>query len=135
MKWRTLQPTTLFKLLELVTYWDPCKELVINWRFVHQRKEDYYKIKSNWVLEWRFNCRLIFRDKSGWLVRFLIFVIAWLLISGFLGVVTLKSPGGVFALRGLSLCQQIIMSILFSAAFNILVICWCLHDLHVIESN
>ena len=27
------------------------KELVTNWRFVHQGKEDYYKIKSNWVLE------------------------------------------------------------------------------------
>ena len=40
----------LFKLLELVTYWDPCKGLVIDWRFVHQGKEGYYKIKSNWVL-------------------------------------------------------------------------------------
>ena len=28
----------LFKLLELVTCWDPFKGLVINWRFVHQRK-------------------------------------------------------------------------------------------------
>ena len=25
------------------------KGLVIDWRFVHQRKEGYYKIKSNWV--------------------------------------------------------------------------------------
>ena len=40
----------LFKLLELVTYWDPCKGLVIDWRFVHQGKEGYYNIKSNWVL-------------------------------------------------------------------------------------
>ena len=29
----------LFKLLELVTYWDPCKWIVTNWRFVHQGKE------------------------------------------------------------------------------------------------
>ena len=44
-------------------YWDPCKGLVTNWSFVHQRKEGYYKIKSNWVLEQRFNYRLVFRDR------------------------------------------------------------------------
>ena len=44
-------------------YWDPCKGLVTNWNFVHQRKEGYYKIKSNWVLEQRFNYRLVFRDR------------------------------------------------------------------------
>ena len=41
----------LFKLLKLVMYWDLCKGLATNWRFMHQRKEGYYKIKSNWVLE------------------------------------------------------------------------------------
>ena len=55
------------KLLRL--YWDPCKrvsqELVIDWRFVHQRKEGYYKIKSNWILERKFNCRLVFWDRLG----------------------------------------------------------------------
>ena len=40
-----------FKLLELVTYCDLCKVLVTNWRFVQQKKEGYYKIKSNWVLK------------------------------------------------------------------------------------
>ena len=44
--------------------WDPCKELVTNLRLVHERKEDCYKIKSNWVLEWRFNYRLVFWDMS-----------------------------------------------------------------------
>ena len=53
----------LFKLVELVMYWDPCKGLVANWKFVHQEKEGYYKIKSNWVLEQKFNCRLVFRDR------------------------------------------------------------------------
>ena len=86
----------LFKLLELVMYWNPCKRLVTNWRFVHQCKEAYYKIKSNWVLERRFNCRLLFWNRPGQLVRFLILVTTWLLLSGFLGVVTLKSPDGVF---------------------------------------
>ena len=38
---------------ELVTYQDPCKGLVTNYRFVHQKKEGYYKIKSNWVLKQR----------------------------------------------------------------------------------
>ena len=33
------------------------------------------------------------------MVRFLILVIAWLLISGFLGVVTLNSPRGIFVLQ------------------------------------
>ena len=55
------------KLLRL--YWDPCKrvsqELVTDWRFVHQRKEGYYKIKSNWILERKFNCRLVFWDRLG----------------------------------------------------------------------
>ena len=37
--------------------------LVTNRRFVHQGKEGYYKIKSNWVLERRFNRRLVFRDR------------------------------------------------------------------------
>ena len=54
----------LYKLLELVTYWNPYKGLVTNWRFMHQRKEGYYNIKSNWVLEQRFNYRLVFRDRS-----------------------------------------------------------------------
>ena len=55
------------KLLRL--YWDSCKrvsqELVTDWRFVHQRKEGYYKIKSNWILERKFNCRLVFWDRLG----------------------------------------------------------------------
>jgi len=40
-----------------------CKGLVINWKFVHQEKEGYYKIKSNWVFEQMFNCRLVFWDR------------------------------------------------------------------------
>ena len=40
------------KLLDLVTYWDSCKELVIDWIFVHQGKEGNYKIKFNWVWKW-----------------------------------------------------------------------------------
>ena len=62
-------------------------------------KEGYYKTKSNWVLEQRFNCKLVFRDKLGQLVRFFIYVTASLLISGFLGKGALKSPDGVFALQ------------------------------------
>ena len=30
---------------------------------MHQGKEGYYKIKSSWVLEQKFNCRLVFQDK------------------------------------------------------------------------
>ena len=30
---------------------------------MHQGKEDYYKIKSNWVLEQMFNCRLVFWNR------------------------------------------------------------------------
>ena len=42
------------------------------------------------------------------MVKFLILVIAWLLISGFLIIVTLNSPGGVFALQEVfPICQQI----------------------------
>ena len=40
------------------------KELVTNWRFV-ESEEVYYTIKSNWVLERRFNCRLVFWDRLG----------------------------------------------------------------------
>ena len=50
--------------------------MVTIWRFVHQGKEDYYKIKSNWVLERMFNYRLVFQDKPGYLIRFLILVLA-----------------------------------------------------------
>ena len=85
------------KLLELVTYWDPCKGSVTDWRFAHQRKEGYYKIKFNWVLKRKFNCKLVFWNRQRWLVRFLILVIilvtALLLISGFLGVVKITRWG------------------------------------------
>ena len=43
--------------------WDPCKGLVTNRRFVYQGKEGYYMIKSNWVLERRFNYRLVFQGR------------------------------------------------------------------------
>ena len=53
------------------------KELVTNQRFVHQRKKkSYYKIKSNQVLEQKFNQRLVFWDRLGQLVRFLILITA-----------------------------------------------------------
>ena len=51
-------------------------ELVTNQRFVHQGKEGYYKIKSKWVLEQKFNCRLVFQDRPGQLVRFIILITA-----------------------------------------------------------
>ena len=41
------------------------KELITDWRFVQQRKEGYYKTKSNCVFERRFNCRLVFQDRLG----------------------------------------------------------------------
>ena len=63
------------------------KELVIDWRFV-QNKKVCYKIRFNWVLKRRFRV----------VVRVLVLVTAWFLISGFLRVVTLNSPGGVFAM-------------------------------------
>ncbi|KAL0002528.1 hypothetical protein SO802_016309 [Lithocarpus litseifolius] len=37
------------KLLELVTYWDLCKGLVTDWRFVHQEKEVDIAGGSEWV--------------------------------------------------------------------------------------
>ena len=40
-------------------------ELVTDWRFVQQRKKGYYKIKSNWILEQRFNYKLVFWDRPG----------------------------------------------------------------------
>ena len=40
------------------------KELVIDWKFM-QTKEIYYTIKSNWVLEQMFNCKLVFWDSLG----------------------------------------------------------------------
>ena len=46
-------------------YGDPCKGLVTDWRFIHQGKEGYYKIKFNWGLKQRFNCRLVFWDRLG----------------------------------------------------------------------
>jgi len=39
--------------LELVTYWDPCKG------------RSLYKSKSNWLLEQKFNCILVFWDSPG----------------------------------------------------------------------
>ena len=62
-------------------------------------------------------------------VRFLILV----LISGFLGVVTLNSPGGIFVLRKVfPIYQQITMLIYFPLHLVYLVIFWCIHDLYVI---
>ena len=40
---------------------------------------------------------LVFRDRLKGLVRFFILVTAWIDNSGFLGVVTLKSSGGVLS--------------------------------------
>ena len=110
MKWRTLQPTTSVQVAG--SHILRSMQMVTNWRFVHQGKEDYYKIKSNWVLERMFNYRLVFQDKPGYLVRFLILVLAWLLISRFLEVMNLKSPSGIFTLREIfPICQQITVSI------------------------
>ena len=49
--------------------------------------------------------------------------------SGFLGVVTLNSPNGVFALEVFPIRKQITESNLFSAAFSYLVIFLCYHTL------
>ena len=70
---------------------------------MHKGKEDYYKIKSNWVLERRFNCRLVFQDTPGVVGKILytcncLIIDLWILGSG-----ALNSPGGVFCLaRGFS---------------------------------
>ena len=61
MKWRTLQSTSV--QVAGVSHVLRIHAKVTNWRFVNQKKESYYKIKSNWVLERRFNCRLVFRDR------------------------------------------------------------------------
>ena len=72
---------------------------------------------------------------------FLKFVIALLLISGFLGVVTVNSPDGVFALREVFPILQQITKILFIYLFifplhiSYLVICCYLHNLHIILPN
>ena len=62
------------------------KEFVTNWRFVQQKKKVYYNIKSNWVLEQRFNCKLYFgigqgSDKIPHICNRLIFY-QWILGSG-----------------------------------------------------
>ena len=54
------------------------------------------------------------------------------LISGFLEVVIWKSPGGIFVLREIFLIrQQITVFIQFSLRLVCSMICWCLHDLHI----
>ena len=79
-----------------------------------------------------FNCKLVFWDRSGtgkipYTCNYLF------LIIGFLGVVTINLPGGIFALREVfSICQQITMLIYFLLYLVYLMICWCLYDLHVI---
>ena len=47
--------------------------------------------------------------------------------SGFLGVMSLNSPGRVFALVVFPIRKQITMSNLISIAFSYLVICLCYH--------
>ena len=41
------------------------KKLVTDQRFVHQMKEDYYKIKFNWVLKQKFNLSWYFEIGQG----------------------------------------------------------------------
>ena len=67
----------------------------------------------------------------GWykVLRFLLLVTAYFDNSGFSGVVTLNSPGGVFALEVFPIRKQITVSNLIFAAFSYLVICLCYHVL------
>ena len=74
------------------------KGLVTNWRFVHQGKDGYYKIKSNWVLEQRFNSKLVFWDRPRAVSKIShtynrLIVDQWILGGG-----DLKITGGVFVL-------------------------------------
>ena len=68
---------------------------------VHQKERLSLQNKFNWVLEYGFNCRLVYGTEISLLV------IASYDNSGFLGVVTLKSPGGFFAALVFSIRKQI----------------------------
>ena len=66
----------------------------------------------------RFNCRLVFQDRPKGLIRFLILVTFAIDNSGFLGVITLKSPGGVLPRWFSPFVNKSPMSNLFSIAFR-----------------
>ena len=74
---------------------------------VHQKERLSLQNKFNWVLEYGFNCRLVYGTGISLLV------IASYDNSGFLGVVTLKSPDGIFAMLVFPIRKQITMSIYF----------------------
>ena len=110
---------------------DPCKRLVTIWRFVHQGKKGYYKIKSNWILKQRFNCSLLFRDRPRVVIKIpytcnCLIMVQWILESGGLKIIQL----GFFLFVNKSPCQ-----IYFTLHLVFLVIFLCFHDLHAIELN
>ena len=124
LKWRTLQPTTIIQLLGVSHILGS----------VHTKKSS---TRSNPIgdgskgstIDWY----LGIVQGSG---KILYTCNRLFLISGFLGVVTWNLPSGVFFLREVfPICQQITVFIYFSLHLVYLVICWCLHDLHVIWTN
>ena len=62
---------------------------------IHAEEEVFYKIMSNWRLEQKFNCRLVFWDRSN-SGKILYTCNHLFLINGFLGVITWNSLGGIF---------------------------------------
>ena len=82
-------------------YWEPCI-----------KRRDYH-YKTSPIGYWGNDLTI------GWykVLEFLLLVTACCDNSGFSGVVTLKSPGGVFALEVFLIRKQITMSTLFSAEY------------------
>ena len=115
---------------------DLCKGSITNWKFVHQGKDGYYKIKSNWVLEQRFNSKLVFWDRPRAVSKIShtynrLIVDQWIHRSS-----DFKITRQSFCLVRFSpFVNKLPCLIYFPLYLVYLVICWCLHDLHVIWHN
>ena len=103
-----------------VAYWDPCIDwLITYWELCIERRDCHYKTSP--IGYWAKGSTIGWYKVLGFLVT------ACCDNSEFSGVVTLKSPGGVFALEVFPIHKQITVSNLFSAVFSYLVICLCYH--------
>ena len=81
---------------------------------VHQKEKLSLQNKSNWVLGQGFNCRLV----KG--IGILLLVTTCCDDSGISGVVTLKSPGGVFAVLVFPIRKQITVLFIFPCILNLI---------------
>ena len=97
---------------------------------MHRKKKLSLQNKSNWVLGQEFNCRLV----QGTGIPLL--VTNCCDNSGFSGVVTLKSPGRVLALRFFPFVNKSSCQLYFPLHINLVGDFFVLpHLLYVIESN